>query len=329
MNIGNLFAPDVKTSYQTERLTDATWEGASVTSMTGKLGDLYQAVPLFSRHPFRSGGEENRYKDEIRREPLKVDEDPIPVATVSKTYSLIQHRDVLSSVYRALQLLSFESANVESTLLLSEYGERMLWSCQLPNFDFDPGDGHPIVLRMNCLNSVDMSTSLEVTLEWFRLVCSNGLMFGLGDSRMRKRHIRSLDPEDVAGYVKEQLSQAKEEQSLYKKWMKQTVTLEQSSAWVDATVAKEWGPHAAARVWQVISYGQDGEVQQSKEKRPPHLLEVRATTTVPGAPVPAENLFHASQALSWVAGTRKSVQERIQYVTQIPALMEPLVESTR
>jgi len=329
MNIGNLFAPDPETSYQQERLTDATWEGATVTSMTGTLGELYQAVPLFSRHPFRSGGEENRYKDEIRREPLKVDEDPIPVATVSKTYSLIQHRDVLSSVYRALQLLNLESADVDSTLLLSEYGERMLWSCQLPNFDFDPGDGHPIVLRMNCVNSVDMSTSLEVTLEWFRLVCCNGLMFGLGESRMRRRHIRSLDPADVADYIREQLKTAKQEQSTYQKWMQHLVTLEQSANWVDTTVAKEWGPHAAARVWNVISLGEDGEVQQPKEKRPPHLLEVKATGRVPGAPVPAENLFHASQALSWIAGTRKSVQERIQYITQIPALMEPLVESTR
>lgn len=181
MSITNLFNFDTDSTLNQERLTDTTWEGATVTCLTGKLGDIYQAVPLFSRHPFRSDGEENRYKDEIRREPLRVDEDQIPVATVSKLYSLIQHREILSSVYRALQLLNLESANVDSTLLLSEYGERMLWSCQLPNFDFDPGDSHPIVLRMNCLNSVDMSTSLEVTLEWFRFVCSNGLMFGVGD----------------------------------------------------------------------------------------------------------------------------------------------------
>lgn len=329
MNVGNLFAPHVGTFNQQERLTDATWEGATVTSTTGTLDELYQAVPLFSRHPFRSGGEENRYKDEIRREPLRVYEDPIPVATVSKTYSLVQHREVLSSVCRALQLLNLLSPNVESTLLLSEYGERMLWSCQLPNFDFDPGDGCPIVLRMNCLNSVDMSTSLEVNLEWFRLVCSNGMMFGVGDSRMRRRHIRSLDPAEVADYVREQLSQAKQEQGLYRQWLNHKVTLEQSAAWVDATVAREWGTHAAARVWHVISSGCDGEVQQSNEKRPSHLLQVKSTASVPGAPVPAENLFHAAQALSWIAGTRKSVQERIQYITRIPALMEPLVESTR
>lgn len=31
---------------------------------------------------------------------------------------------------------------------------------------------------VNCLNSVDMSTVLEITLAWYRLVCANGLMRG-------------------------------------------------------------------------------------------------------------------------------------------------------
>jgi hypothetical protein len=329
MNIGNLFTPDAEAENQQERLSGASWEGTTVVSISGKLSELYQAVPLFSRHPFCSGGEENRYKDEIRREPLKSDEGQIPVATVTKTYSLIQHRDVLSSISRALQMLHLECADMESTLLMSEYGERMLWSCQLPNFGFTPGDGYPIVLRMNCLNSVDMSTSLEVTLEWFRLVCLNGMMFGLGDSRMRMRHIHSLDPADVVSYLKKQLSNVRQEQSRYLEWFDQAVTLEQSAGWVDSTVSKKWGTHAAARVWQVISSGYDGEVQQTREKLSPHQLPVRTTIAVPGAPVQADNLFHVSQALSWIAGTRKSIQERIQYISQIPALMEPLVESTR
>jgi hypothetical protein len=322
-----MFISDFELTRQQERLNDCSWEGATVIAMTGTLGDIYRSVPVFSRHPYRSGGEENRYKDEIRREPLRVDEEQIPVATVTKTYSLIQHREVLASIFRALKLLRLRSADVESSLLMSEYGERMQWSCQLPNYDFDPGDGHPLVLRMNCLNSVDMSTSLEVTLSWFRLVCSNGLMFGIGDSRMRKRHIRSLDPEDVAAYIRDQITQVEQEQNMYRQWMAHGLTLEQASKWTDTSVSKEWGPHAAARVWHVISTGMDGEVQPSNDKRPPHELELKSARAVPGAPVPTENLFHASQALSWVAGTRNNIQERIQYINAIPALMKSLVEA--
>lgn len=144
---------------QKARLTEWTWEGSAVVEYTGKVAELYTRIPIFSRHPLRSGGEENRYKDEIRREPLKITDNPIPITSVSKTYSLVQHRDVVASVFRALKMLQLDISQLESTLLLSEYGERMLWSCNVLNFDFDPGDKHPIVLQINCLNSVDTSTA--------------------------------------------------------------------------------------------------------------------------------------------------------------------------
>lgn len=83
--------------------------------------------------PYRLGGEENRYKDEIRRQPLELTQTEIPIATVSKTYSLVQHRDVISSVFRALRLMQRDISNLNATLLLSEYGKRMHWSCNCPD----------------------------------------------------------------------------------------------------------------------------------------------------------------------------------------------------
>jgi len=193
---------------QVRQLVSCTWEGSRVAELKGTLSELYGQIPIFSRHPFRSGGQENRYKDEIRREPLKIAEDPLPIATVSKTYALIQHRDLLSSMFRALRSLGIDVSELECTIYISEYGERMQWNCAVPNVDFDPGDGHPIVLRVNCLNSVDMTTVLEITLTWFRLICANGLMFGIRDSLLRRRHIQSLDPEHIASYLSDQLQQA-------------------------------------------------------------------------------------------------------------------------
>jgi hypothetical protein len=38
------------------------------------------------------------------------------------------------------------------------------------------------------------------------------------------------------------------------------------------------------------------------------------------------NLFHVSQALSWIAGTRNTIPERLEYVKAIPQLMEALTE---
>ena len=321
----NYYVSDESALAQQARLTDWIWEGSTVIELTGTVAQLFPQIPVFSRHPFRVGDQENRFKDEIWREPLKITEEPVPIATVSKSYSLIQHRDVLASVFRALKMIEIDISGVQSSTLMSEYGERMQWSCPIPNMDFNPGDGHPLVLRINCLNSVDTSTVLEITFSWFRLVCANGLMFDLGDSRLRRRHIRSQDPQDVASYLKEQLDQRPAEQTLYREWNRKTIDSSRLIGWIDEKVAKEWGPHAAARTWKIIREGLDGEVEQTRDLKP-HQLPVKPTTSVPGASAPADNLYHVSQALSWIAGTRKSMQDRLEYVKAIPKLMEPLIE---
>ena len=324
----NFHSPDEVAEAQQARLTDWIWEGSPVLEFTGTLAQLFPQIPVFSRHAFRIGGEENRYKDEIRREPLKITEEPLPIATVSKTYSLIQHREVLASVFRALKMIHIDISALASTLLLSEYGERMHWSCPIPNVEFDPGDGNPIVLRINCLNSVDTSTVLEIVFSWFRLVCSNGMMFGLGDSQLRRRHIQSLDPEDIAAYLNHELAQVAKEEGLYKSWCRTEVSPAALMGWVDNTLAKEWGPHAGARVWKIINEGLDGEVDQTRNLKP-HELPLTNTSAVPGSCAPARNLFHISQALSWVAGTRRTITERLEYIRAIPGLIEPISQGIR
>jgi hypothetical protein len=217
---------------------------------------------------------------------------------------------------------------MESSLLLSEYGERMQWSCAIPNMEFDPGDGCPLVLRINCLNSVDTTTVLEINFSWYRLVCSNGMMFGLKNSRLRRRHIQSLDPEDIATFLADQLNEVPQERSLYANWHQALVEPLSLVGWIDDKVANEWGPHAAARVWNIITEGFDGEVEKTPHCRP-HELPIKRTNEVPGAFAPVQNLFHVSQALSWVAGTRNTVPERLDYVKAIPGLMEPLTKRSQ
>ena len=318
---------------QRARVENSTWDGSSVVEHKGTTAELYRKIPIFSRHPYRSGGEENRYRDEIRREPLELTENQIPITTVSKVYTLVQHRDVISSAFRALQLAKRDISNTEATLLLSEYGERMHWSCQIPGFDFDPGDKNPIVLRISCLNSVDTTTVLEISLSWFRLICSNGMMFGLGSNKLRKRHIHSLDPDDIVSFLQSEFEEARKEQGVYKAWYEQAVDLELVEGWIDGHVAKEWGPHAACRIWNIIQRGVDGEVGPSTENSPPsrvplkpHQLFLKNEVFVPGAAVPGDNLFYVSQALSWFAGTRNTVQERLEYIKHIPSLINPLKE---
>jgi hypothetical protein len=183
------------------------------------------------------------------------------------------------------------------------------------------------------VNSVDTTTVLEISLSWYRLICSNGMMFGLASSKLRKRHIRSLEPEDIVNFLQSEFEESQKEQGVYESWYKQKVEPERIESWVDEHVAKGWGPHAACRIWNIIQRGVDGDVRPSIERLPPHQpplkphqLALRNEAFVPGAAVPGDNLFHVSQALSWFAGTRNTVQERLDYIKHIPSLMGPLTE---
>ena len=324
MNTTSLFPDEYERPAQQVQLANRTWNGQPVVEIAGTLEKLYPRVPFFSRQPFQARETSNQYLDVIVREPEALAEDAMPVATVSKSYRLIQHRDILSAVHRALALEGLSIARVQSQLLLSEYGERMQWSCDLPGFDFDPGDGYPVVLRINCLNSVDTSTVMEIRLTWCRLVCQNGMMYRFRESKLRRRHISSLNPEEIARYLDEELDHLTEEQSLYRKWYKTPVHSPELERWVDGAVAEGWGPHAAARAWSILHSGRDGEVESFTPRQPPHTISLRNTHPVPGASAPVQNLFHASQALSWLAGRRTALQEHLEYIMEIPGLMDAL-----
>ena len=184
------------------------------------------------------GAGENRYFDLIVREPLKENKDKIlpeddevqiPVATVSKQYNLIQHHEVLNALVAAVQESGLDPERLKAELTLTEYGELMRFSFTLPNYDFNPGDGHPIVLKVNALNSVDKTTSLDINLSWYRLVCSNGMMYSTGSARFRRIHLISRKPEDIRKFLSKQLGRVAMAQSLYKQWYQRVVYLKELS----------------------------------------------------------------------------------------------------
>jgi hypothetical protein len=114
----------------------------------------------------------------------------------------------------------------------------------------------------------------------------------------------------------------------YKSWLEHSVSKDELAEWVDEDVACRWGAHAAARAWNIMMAGSDGEVQQSRNAKP-HELEVKATSKVPGSFAPVANMFHASQALIWIAGPRPTLQERLSHILDIPELIKPLENRTR
>lgn len=298
-----------------------TWFAQPVTVHKGKLGQPRSYLPIFDREDFGP----NEFLDVIIRRP-KNGEHAIPVATVSKGYALIQHKDVFDALVEGIKAVDFDPADLEGSLTLSKYGERMSLSPKIPGFDFDPGDGHPIILMANCLNSVDKSTALVFRLSWNRLVCSNGMMFGIKESRIRQIHsLQCTNPKNVKDFLQESFERVPEEHSLYKKWAKKSVTLDSLVKWVDGPLTNAWGSHAAARTYHIANTGWDGKIENPFQKALPHEREISNTVEVPGACAPVKTAFHVSQILSWLAREQKTVQGQFEKMMQIGDLMYKLL----
>jgi hypothetical protein len=295
-----------------------TWFSQPVKRYTGTVEYLCQHIPTFTRSDF------NAYLDQITRQPLKDDEGEIPVATVSKQYALIQHHEVIDAVQSGLKAVGFKPDALAADLRLSDYGERMHLRLMLVNDTFDPGDGNVLGIALNCLNSVDRSTALELSLTWHRLVCDNG-MYLTDSDKMRRVHLGSIGPEDIADYLKTQLSEMEEDKRRLTSWYGKPVTISKVEMWADETVAKRWGVFLAARTCHISRTGFDGEVLGAVGKVPPRLRQVSSQRQVPGACAPVTNAYHVSQVLSWLARERNTVQDQFEKMLEIPALINPLL----
>ena len=125
-------------------------------------------------------------------------------------------------------------------------------------------------------------------------------------------------------------------QSLYKQWYEKKVFIEakpslgQIEHWIDKTVAKKWGPHAAARVYHIAKTGYDGEITERFAKDvKPYELQVQSTNRVPGSFAPVRNAYDISQVLSWIASRRGTIEVQLDWMMDIPDLMRALLKEEK
>ena len=122
----------------------------------------------------------------------------------------------------------------------TEYGERMRLCIYLPDeYSFDPGDGHDLAMRLECLNSVDTSVRFRAFLGWFRFVCSNGLVIGTTQSDFLRRHTGELNVADMEEVLKGGVADAGEERTNLIQWRKIQVPWDKAASWVESDVRKE------------------------------------------------------------------------------------------
>lgn len=160
--------------------TRPKWFNSPVSFYKGTLFDIGRYIPDFERRAFALGQPDeertriNERLDTIVRKPTMDDPNFVPVGVVSKEYVLVPHTEVLNIAAKAIKAVNLSPADVKAELTITDYGERMAFSLYLPEkYSFDPGDGHPLDLRLECFNSVDGSTRFRALMGWFRFVCSN------------------------------------------------------------------------------------------------------------------------------------------------------------
>ena len=96
--------------------------------------------------------------------------------------------------------------------------------------------------------------------------------------------------------------------------------------WVDEIVSNVWGKKASCRAFHICTSGFDVEYEDPFAKGKPSNKPVKRVRRVPGAPEVARNLYDVSQALSWIASTRPNSDERVEWQSQIAALVQRLEE---
>ena len=236
-----------------------TWHGREVKIYNESINNLLEKIPEFGRYPFSiEEGVENEYLDLIARKPHLQDRGHIPVAAVSKEYGFVEHHEVIDSVLAALVNFVDNPQSLEAELLISKYGARMWINFLLPNCKFDPGDGYPVVLHINCLNSMDKSIAVRIQLSWHR---------EKSDTEMQGRELKiphksPVKTEKIEKFLKYQFKRFSKEESLYKKWYETKLDWNSVVSWINKTVAKKWGHYAAVRVYHIAKTGYDIEIER-------------------------------------------------------------------
>lgn len=318
---------DPETSMRVSILPEETsWRARKVRYHSGSWDAVLSLLPEFDLRPFAMGPNEpsNPFLQTVVRQPLSAAERPTPVATVSHTYSLVQHRAVAELCRNVLLKTGVASGELRYEVGLSELGEWMNFRIYLPENHGFVDDHGKLDLRLEGFNSVDGSTRLVIQFGWFRLVCLNGMIIGETKIDIRERHGQGLDLKKLPERIGNALDAIMTDRSRMERWQKEKVMIADVQTWCDKTIATEWGKKAAARVFHICDTGRDIKIANPFAKgkateKPVHYLD-----RVGGSPDQATTKYDVAQALSFVATHLNNAEERISRQGQIPLLLEDL-----
>jgi hypothetical protein len=303
--------------------------------LRGRLDEVIPALPQFDRGPFAMAPEgkvpwhANELFDLIStREGGEGLWARRPVAVVSKSYRLIGHRDAARIVADSLAAVGMEPESLDTHATLDRYGARLALEVNLgANWMVNPGDGHPLVLQLRCLNSVDASAMLRVCFLWYRLVCTNGLVVGFSKNLGRVVHRESRIAPDVRAEVAQGLALAREDRLSMGRWLARPIAASRLADFADGPLRERWGALDAARFLHIARTGFDAQFADRFQPGKPSEKSMQRTVAVPGSPGMARTEWDAAQALSWIARDRRNQAEHLDRLLDIPKLVARLSPS--
>ena len=343
------------------------WKGRKASIYTGTVEKIREWIPLFTRTSEWQLVDEgrNKYLDVIIRESLENDAEyikdrlKIPVCTVTKQYHLFQHRDVFNALVRALKKIISDSESLETTLVITEYGERMWVRFILANFQLNEAERYPMLLEVSALNTVVPGTALDIQLSWYDPDSKARIPYGMLSAhevnfkKIARKKAKAQDSTifpEVNLFLTNHLKQLSRERESYKRWKKAKVSRGALARWIDTVVRRKWRYEEAVRIYHLIIKGRDVEVRRptnvDEDQKGNNKETLPAPSKLPDGPLPppsafcltkdpassaaierftpARHAFDVSIVLAWIVSRGRTIPDRLRW-TDIPELMEALV----
>ena len=309
-----------------ERITDphgpARRGSRPVSHYSGDIDALLRFLPEFERAAFRS--EAAMAPHPVLQLVLRRQREDLwsrrAIGAVSRSYALVQHRKAVELCLRGFELAGLRHSEMQCELTLSELGEWMNFSFFLPDAcSFRDTYGHDLDFRCDVSNSVDGTSPLKVRFNWFRQICSNGMIVG---EKRRERVVHRIGSrmDTLADRIFRGFAGLERDRETLDSWQRSPVSRGDLEDWADGVLRKTWDRTSAGRVFSICHSGRDMEFPRGKSGAPSELGG-RMLGPVPGSPERATTFYDVAQALSWVASRNRNIVTRIEKQAQIPELL--------
>ena len=300
--------------------------------LRGRLDEVAAALPTFERGPFALAPENegswhpNELFDLITTGASACGHWPRrPVAVVSRGHRWTPHRELVATLAQALSEMGLEADGLDTHASLHRYGARMALEINMPaHWLVNPGDGHPVVLQLRCLNAVDASVAPRLQFVWYRLVCTNGLAAGFCDEERRPPHSDAARPQELRRSLENGLAMARADRLAMARWLERRVNPEGLAGFSDGPLKDRWGARDAARFLHLARTGFDAAFADRFQAGAPSEKAMTPTMPVPGSPPVARTEWDIAQALSWVARSQRDPADHLDRLLEIAPLARRL-----